>query len=70
MPFTPADLDDALDVAGLAELLHINRRSAERIVSTGQIDVIRVGAGRGKVRIPRRAVTDYINRRATKARAS
>ena len=68
MPFTTKDLEDAVDIAGLAIALKTSKRSAERIVASGDIDTIRVGTGRGSIRIPLRAIDDYINRRATKAR--
>lgn len=69
MPFDLEDMADSLSIDEFAELLHVHRTTAERIIRDGEVDVIRIGHGRGRLRVPRRSATDYINRMHQKRKA-
>jgi len=64
MPVTLEDLGDALTIAEAADVLHRDPKTVRRWVRDGDLDAIRVGAGpRGELRITRRALTAYLNRK-------
>jgi excisionase family DNA binding protein len=67
MPITEADLPDLLTRIQAAELLGVSRATVDRMISARRIDVVRIGNGRGQVRIPKRALLDHINRNVVKA---
>lgn len=59
MPVTPADMTDALNITEAAQVLHVSKRTMERLIGQREIDVLRIGR---RVFITRRALTDYLNR--------
>jgi len=67
MPITEHDLDDLLTVDEAAELLQLSRATIYRMISDRELDVVRIGSGRGRARITRRALLDHLNRRVTRA---
>ena len=64
MPFTVDDLADAYDLDAFAAAIHVSRRTAERIVARKEVEYVRIGSGRGHIRVPRRAADNYVNRHA------
>lgn len=50
--------------------LSVSRATLDRLIHNGELDVVRVGTGRGSVRITERALRDYARRRTTKAVAN
>lgn len=67
MPITEEDLDDLLTPAAVAEALHVTRSTIYRMIDAREFEVVRVGSGRGRLRITRRALLDHLNRKTTKA---
>lgn len=67
MPITEHDLDDLLTVDEAADLLQLSRATIYRMIADRELDVVRIGSGRGRVRITRRALLDHLNRRVTRA---
>jgi len=67
MPITEADLGDLLRREEAAEFLGVSRATVDRMIAAREIDVVRIGNGRGQVRIPKRALLDHVNRNVTKA---
>lgn len=47
--------------------LAVSRATLDRLISAHDIDVVRVGTGRGSVRITERALQDYTRRNTTRA---
>jgi excisionase family DNA binding protein len=47
--------------------LSVSPRTLNRLISDRRIDVVRVGTGRGSVRITQRALEDYTRRSTTRA---
>lgn len=72
MPLTIEEMADALTIDEFAEVLRVSRRTAERIVTdpNNGIDYVRVGVGRGQLRIPRRSANDYLARNFRRAPAN
>lgn len=70
MPVTPEDLESSLTLQQAADTIHVTYRTMQRIVAANQIDVVRVGNGRGRPRITRRALTDYLNRQQSRSGAA
>lgn len=62
LPVTSDDLFDSLTVEEAAQKLHRSRRTVERLIAAGELDVIHIGSGRGRPVITRRAIEDYLNR--------
>lgn len=50
--------------------LSVSRATLDRLIAAGDLDVVRVGTGRGRVRITQRALDDYTYRRTTRAVAN
>ncbi|WP_329054073.1 helix-turn-helix domain-containing protein [Amycolatopsis sp. NBC_01488] len=48
-------------VKAVAELLDVSRSTVYRAIEAGELDVLKVGAGRGAIRIPGTAVNVYLN---------
>jgi excisionase family DNA binding protein len=67
MPITEHDLDDLLTVDEAADLLQLSRATIYRMIADRELDVVRIGSGRGRARITRRALLDHLNRRVTRA---
>lgn len=67
MPITEDDLDDLLTPAEVAARLHVARSTVYRMIELRQIDTVRIGSGRGRRRITRRALLDYVNRSVDRA---
>jgi len=62
------DLDDLLDKPAAAALLHRSVKTLNRLIAAQDIEVVRIGSGRGQVYLTRRAVLDYLNRQRQPAR--
>lgn len=69
MPITETDLDELLTIDQAAAVMHLSRKTVYRMISRREIDVVRLGSGRGVLRVTRRAILDNVNRRAVKAQA-
>ena len=67
MPVNKTDLDELLTPDQAADLLGISRATVYRMIRERQIEVVRVGTGRGRARITRRALVDGLDRRVVKA---
>jgi excisionase family DNA binding protein len=67
MAITEQDLDQLLTVAEAAEVMHRSKMSVYRLIDSRQIEVVRLGSGRGVVHVSRRAILDYYNRRTVRA---
>lgn len=70
MPITEADLGNLLTVDATAEILGVSRSTVKRMIHRHELDVVRVGSGRGMPRITRRSLLDNLNRRETRAAKS
>lgn len=64
MPITEADLDDAMTRGEAAAFLHVSVSTIDRMIVARELSVIRVGSGRGMVRITRAALLDHVNRKS------
>lgn len=64
MPVTPEDLADALDTTQACQALNVSQSTLRRMISRREIEHVRVGSGRGTIRITRRAITEYLSARA------
>lgn len=53
-----------------AAWLAVSRTTLDRLLAAHAIDVVRVGTGRGSVRITQRALDDYTRRHTTRAVAN
>jgi excisionase family DNA binding protein len=64
-----SDLDDLMRVEEAAKLFDWHPDTLWAIIRAGDIDVVRIGAGRHRkqTRITRRAVLDYIDRNTKRA---
>lgn len=62
-PLNLDDLETLQTYEQVAERLSVSTRTVGRLVTDGEIAVVRIGAGKGHPRIPERAILDYINRR-------
>lgn len=62
MPVTERDLDDLLTIEHVAEILQVSRSTVSRMIAARELDVIRVGTGRGRPRITKRSLLDQLNR--------
>lgn len=60
MPISTDDLTDALTVREAADLLQLHYRSFHRMLERGELDYVRVGPR--KILIPRRSLTEFLNR--------
>jgi excisionase family DNA binding protein len=61
------DLDTLRTYEEVGERLSVSARTVARLVSTGELGVVRIGAGRGHPRVPEREIVDYLNRRHKRA---
>lgn len=59
------DIDGMLDVSEAAEKLGVSEDTIYRMVGRRDIDCVRVGSGRGRIKIPTSALVDYLNRHLT-----
>jgi excisionase family DNA binding protein len=50
--------------------LSVSRATLDRLIHARELDIVRVGTGRGSVRITERALMDYTRRRTTKGVAN
>ena len=67
MPLTEDDLDELLTRPQAAEYLRISVATLDRMIANREVDVTRIGSGRGRVRISRRALLDHANRNTIRA---
>jgi excisionase family DNA binding protein len=68
MPNTPADPGARLlTKPQAATWLAVSRATLDRLLAANEIDVVRVGTGRGSVRITERALEDYTRRHTQRA---
>jgi excisionase family DNA binding protein len=67
MPITEQDLDQLLSVDEAAHVLNRSPKTVYRMIADRSIDVVYVGAGRGRPHVTRRAILDYLNRRTVRA---
>lgn len=65
----PEDLDDLLDREEGAKLIRTSVATLDRLIKSGQIEVVRIGGhGRGRIFMTRRQLLDYLNRARTRAK--
>ena len=65
-PMPPLNLEDLETLRTLDEtatLLEVSRSTVKRLIASGELAVVHIGAGRGTPRVPQRAILDYVNRR-------
>jgi excisionase family DNA binding protein len=67
MPLTEDDLADLLTIEQAATILGRSRATVYRIIADRKIDIVRMGSGRGRVFMTRRALLDYANRGVVRA---
>lgn len=67
MPISEQDLADLMDVAHAAEFMGVSRSTVNRMIANKEIDIVRLGSGRGRVRILKRSILDHVNRKVTRA---
>lgn len=70
MPITENDLADLLTPVDAARFLDVSRSTIYRMIENEEIDVVRVGSGRGRLRITKRSLLDNLNRSVTPAKAN
>lgn len=56
---SPQEVPLVMSVQELAKVLHIGRNSAYTLVNSGQIRIVRIGK---TIRVPRNALTEYLDR--------
>lgn len=56
---SPQEVPLVMSVQELAKVLHIGRNSAYMLVNSGQIRIVRIGK---TIRVPRNALTEYLER--------
>lgn len=66
----PQPGDNLLTKPQACQWLAVSRATLDRLIAAHEIDVVRVGTGRGSVRITQRALTDYTRRHTTRALAN
>lgn len=59
-PLVPADLDSFLSIAQIAHLLRLSPRTVRRWIESGRLQAVRTSARRGRFRVPRGALTDFL----------
>ena len=59
------DIDGMLDVSEAAQKLGVSEDTIYRMVGRRDIDYVRVGSGRGRIKISQAAIVDYLNRHLT-----
>lgn len=69
MPVNPDEIAEALPLSAVAKALNVSEPTIRRMVSRGEIEIVRIGSGRGRLYVTRRALTDYVNRRAERRTA-
>ena len=68
MPITEADLGaNLLSIDQSAEFLGVSRSTITRMIARRELDVIRLGSGRGVPRISKRSLLDHVNRKVVPA---
>lgn len=67
MPITEADLDDLLTIEQAAKFYRCSRATINRMIAGRELDVVRIGSGRGRPRITKRSLLDHLNRNVTVA---
>jgi excisionase family DNA binding protein len=67
VPISETDLDDLLTVDAAAAFLHVSASTINRMIANREVEVVRIGSGRGRVRITKRALLDHVNRKVTRA---
>jgi excisionase family DNA binding protein len=70
MPDSLSDPARLLTKPQAALWLAVSRATLDRLIASHDIDVVRVGTGRGSVRITQRALEDYTRRNTTRAAAN
>jgi excisionase family DNA binding protein len=68
LPISESDLGtNLLTVDQSAQILGVSRSTVGRMIANRELDVVRVGSGRGRPRITRRSLLDHINRKVVPA---
>lgn len=68
MPITESDLGpNMLTVEQAADFLGVSKTTIRRMMSNRELDVVRIGSGRGRPRITKRSALDHINSKVTPA---
>jgi excisionase family DNA binding protein len=68
MPITEADLGaNLLSIDQSAEFLGVSRSTITRMIARRELDVIRLGSGRGVPKISKRSLLDHVNRKVVPA---
>jgi excisionase family DNA binding protein len=67
MPITEDDLDELMSVPAAAEFLRVSTATINRMIANRDVEVTRIGSGRGRVRITKRALLDHANRNTVRA---
>ena len=70
MPNSENDAARLLTKPQACAYLAVSRATLDRLIASHDIDVVRVGTGRGSVRITTRALEDYTRRNTTRAAAN
>lgn len=58
------DLEDLLNRHEAAGFLRVSVHTIDRMIANGDVDVVRIGSGRGRVRFTRAALLESVNRRS------
>lgn len=64
MPNVDSDFPQLLTRAEAAALLHVSVHTIDRMIANGDVEVVRVGSGRGQVRFTRDALLDHMRRKS------
>lgn len=70
MPLTESDLGELLSVTAAAQLYGVSRSTLYRMIGDGDLDVVKIGSGAGRLRISKRSLVDLLNRSTVPARAN
>jgi excisionase family DNA binding protein len=70
MPNTQNDAARLLTKSEACHWLSLSLTTLNRLIRAHEIDVVRVGTGKGSVRITQRALEDYTRRHTTRATAT
>lgn len=58
-------LDDLLTKQDVQDHMHVSLTTVDRLIASGDLPAVRVGTGRGTLRVTRRALLEYQQRRST-----
>lgn len=63
-PITEHDLAELMTVSQAARFIGVSQRSIYRMVQNRELRVVRIGSGKGQLRLTKSDLLDHINRKS------